>query len=245
MKKKFLLSLICASISLAAQAQSVAVKLNATSLALKSIVPSVEFKLGAESPFTAGIGVSYALERDIKLDALAEQTNGEKFEYEGSLSLSGFSITPFVRWYPGAESMKGFYVGVFGRYLKYDDLGLPYAYTKDGEKFTGIATGYAKGFGGGLDLGAQFPIGPVILDVFFGAGYAAGKSWINVYDPENLTAEDYAEIKQKIDENKTAEVFGLGRIIENIEAGSNETSAWAESKGIPILRGGIQVGIAF
>jgi len=160
----------------------------------------------------------------------------------------GFFVNPYFRMYPSG-AMDGFYVEVFSRYYNFNYL-VPYDYEKDGQIISANLDGEAKGFGGGLAIGGQFTLGQrVFMDIGLGFGIANGNIHLETNDPE-LDAQDYADIKRNIEENRDdaeVEIFLLGQVLENIEADADENSAWAdiENQLFPIIRGGISIGYSF
>ncbi|MCB0515419.1 MAG: DUF3575 domain-containing protein [Chitinophagales bacterium] len=245
MKKVFLAALMLFIGSHLLQAQTQAIKTNL--LGWAALNSNIQYEYSSGSKLSFGLGIGYKLPATISVDALAEQTDGDKYSYTGDLKVNGVSFTPFLRWYPSG-AIRGFYLEPFLRYYNYD-IELPYEYDKDNTLYNGNATGYAKAFGGGLNIGGQIISGEhFVIDIFAGAGIANGNVRLEVMDP-NLDEADYAEIKQTIEDNKDTEVnvFILNSVIDKIEADANSNSAWAQAKGIPvpIFRIGISLGYAF
>jgi hypothetical protein len=252
--KQFLIATALLASSAAAHAQGPVpslfapkriVKTNLVGYALLSVNANYEQKTGGKT--SVGLLAGYKLPNVIKVEAIGT-IDGEKQTYTGDVEPQGLFMNPYFRFYP-KETFKGFYVEAFLRYFDYNFL-LPYDYEKNGGKIRANADGSATAFGGGLALGAQFPLGPrVYMDLNLGYGMAVGNAHLETNDP-NLELEDYQTIQQNIEkyqDDEDIQVFILGDILTDPKAGSSDTQAWAdfENKVFAILRGGICIGYAF
>lgn len=221
------------------------VKTNLVGLAMYSVNANYETKTGPNT--SVGLLAGYRLSNPFTVEGIGD-LDGEKMTYAGEIDPKGLFVNPYFRMYPSG-SMSGFYVEVFARYYDFTYL-VPYDYTKDGEDIRANLDGTANAFGGGLALGGQFTLGErVFLDINAGFGVASGNIHLETNDPR-LDAEDYADIKRTIEENRDdadIEIFLLGDIITNIEADADANSAWAdiENQLFPIFRGGISIGYSF
>jgi hypothetical protein len=221
------------------------VKTNLVGLAMYSVNANYETKTGVNT--SVGLLAGYRLSNPITVDALGE-LDGDEMTYKGEIDPKGLFINPYFRMYPSG-AMTGFYVEAFARYYDFTYL-VPYDYTKEGKDISANLDGTASAIGGGLAIGGQFSLGQrVFLDINTGFGFAKGDIHLETNDP-NLDAEDYADIKRNIEENRDdadIKIFLLGDIITNIEADADENSAWAdiENQLFPVFRGGISIGYAF
>jgi hypothetical protein len=245
MKNLFLTALLLLTMGATAYSQLHVVKTNTASWFIKSANVTYEYKAGPST--SIGLGFGYKLPGTIDVDALAEQSDGDEYRWQGEIDPKGLYVTPFFRFYTG-QSMKGFYFEAFLRYYNYT-FEVPYEYDKNNQTLTGYADGDANGYGGGLTLGVQILAGKhFVIDIFAGMGVAAGKAHIETMDPQ-LDATDYQKIKNTIEENRDTEVdiFLFDKTLSNIVADANSTSAWAdiEDSAFPIIRAGVAFGYAF
>lgn len=220
------------------------VKTNLVGYAFYSITTNYEYKTGNAT--SVGLLGGYKLPQTITVNALVDAIEGPQ-KYTGEIDPEGYFINPYFRFY-AQQSMKGFYFEGFLRYYDFKYL-VPYDYEKNGGTIRANADGEASAFGGGLGIGSQFSLGGRwFLDVNLGFGLARGDIHIETNDP-NLDEQDYADIAQAIEDNKDSEVeiFLLGDILNEIEAGASSTQAWADINDVilPIVRGGVSVGFGF
>ena len=221
------------------------VKTNLAGYANLAVNLNYEQKLGSKT--SAGLLAGYKLPTVIHVEAVGT-IDGEKQTYTGDIEPQGLFLNPYFRFYP-KEVFKGFYVEAFLRYFNYSFL-LPYDYEKNGGKIRANADGTASAFGGGLALGVQFALASrLFLDINAGYGMAAGSAHLETNDP-NLELEDYQTIQRNIEkyqDDEDIQVFLLGDILTDPEAGATDTKAWADfnNKVFPVLRGGISLGYAF
>jgi hypothetical protein len=242
--KKLMLLLVGALISVGSFGQKSIIKTNLASWAVSAANLTYEYQAGPS--LSVGLTTHLKFASTFDIDALAEQNDGEKFDWSGSLEAEGFVITPFVRLYTG-DAMKGFYIELFARYYTYDFV-IPYDYDKDGVNYREDGIGDADGFGGGVAFGTQIFLGPaVVLDIYAGLGFAGGNAHVETPDDSSLDAEDYADIAQSIEDNKSVDIFLFEKTLENVMPGSTNNKAFADVDGelFPILRGGIAIGYNF
>ncbi|MFZ1694181.1 MAG: DUF3575 domain-containing protein [Flavobacteriales bacterium] len=221
------------------------VKTNLVGYANLAVNLNYEQKTGTKT--SVGLLAGYKLPTVIHIEAIGT-IDGEKQTYTGDVEPQGVFMNPYFRFYT-KETFKGFYVEAFLRYFNYKFL-LPYDYEKNGRNIRANADGSANAFGGGLALGAQFPLGPrVYMDINLGYGMAIGNARLETNDP-NLELEDYRTIQQnmeKYQDDEDIQVFLLGAIVTDPKGGATDTKAWADfnNKLFPIVRGGISIGYAF
>jgi hypothetical protein len=151
-KVLYTLGLVACS-SLAAQAQTSALKLNLFSLPVKTASVFFEHKMGDMT--SAQLGVFYT-----------------GFSV-GDTKFSGFGVTPEYRFFLTGEAMQGFYMGPYVRYQSFtltnetDLSGFGGTTTKDEAT---LST-----FGGGVNIGYQWLFKQrVALEPFLRVGYSAG-----------------------------------------------------------------------
>jgi len=154
--KKVLFTLgILAGGATAANAQSNAIKLNATSLLFGIGNASFEHKLSDKSSFQVGaFYASYGKDEDGKF--------------------TGFGITPEFRFYVTGESMQGLFVGPFLRFQNYK-ITTPYSYYNGTVYTTTNDESTLTTFGGGVNVGYQWIFGGHFsMEPFLRLGYNAG-----------------------------------------------------------------------
>lgn len=221
------------------------VKTNLVSYGVLSINANYEQKVGSRT--SVGLLTGYKVPSVIHVEAIGE-LDGVNQTYTGDVTPEGFYTNPYFRFYTG-KAMTGFYLEGFLRYYNFTYL-VPYDYTKDGRVIRANLDGTADGFGGGMGLGVQLSLAKhFYLDFNGGLGVANGSAHVETNDP-NLDAEDYQTIKTNIEnsaDDADIRIMVLDRTINTLEAGANETSAWAdiENELFPIIRLGISVGYAF
>jgi hypothetical protein len=222
------------------------VKTNLLGYALLAVNANYEQKVGLKT--SVGLLGGYKIPSVVHLDAIGK-LDGENQTYSGDIEPAGLFLNPYFRFYTGEKVFKGFYLEAFTRYYDYTFL-VPYDYDKDGEIIHANLDGTASGFGGGLALGVQVPLGlRWYLDINLGYGMASGDAHVETNDPK-LDAEDYQTIKRNIEkyrDDADVKVFLMDDVISGIEANASSNSAWADITGktFPLVRGGIAIGFAF
>jgi hypothetical protein len=222
------------------------VKTNLVGYALLAVNANYEQMVGPKT--SVGLLGGYKIPSTIHIAAIGK-LDGENQTYTGDIEPKGLFLNPYFRFYTGQKVFRGFYLEAFARYYDYTFL-VPYDYDKDGRTIRANLDGTASGIGGGLAFGVQVPLGPrVFLDFNLGYGMASGDAHVETNDP-NLDAEDYQSIKRNIEKHRDeadVKIFALDKVISNIEANANSSSAWADIEGqmFPIVRAGIAIGFAF
>ena len=145
---------------MAAQAQTSAIKLNVTSIAVATANVSFESKIGEKSSFQ--IGAFYT----------GFSINDTKFR--------GFGITPELRFYPGGDALHGFFVGPYLRYQNFNLSSPSYTYNSNGSTTATTDEAKLNTFGGGVNLGYQWVFGEhFVLEPFLRLGYSGGSVKVN------------------------------------------------------------------
>lgn len=223
------------------------VKTNLVGYVFYSITANYEAKTGEAT--SVGLLGGYKLPQTITVDGIAKNLNEEEDSqsYTGEIEPRGWFINPYFRFY-AQESMEGFYFEGFLRIYNFE-YDVPYDYEKDDRTIRAYADGTAKAWGGGLGFGSQFSLAKHwFLDLNLGFGLAKGDIHIETSDP-NLDADDYADIKDKIERNRNAdvEIFLLSDVLTELEADANSQKAWADINDVvlPIVRAGVSIGFAF
>jgi hypothetical protein len=156
--KKLVLTLgVVASAALAANAQSNAIKLNVTSLAVATFNASFEHSLSDNSSFQLGAFYTGFSISDTKF--------------------TGFGITPEYRFYLTGESMQGFFVAPYVRYQNFKLSSDGYSYNSSGQTTTTTNEATLNTFGGGVNVGYQWVFGEhFVLEPFVRLGYNGGSA---------------------------------------------------------------------
>ncbi len=221
------------------------IKTNLVSYGVLSVNANYEQKVGTNT--SVGLLTGYKLPSTLHVDAIG-QLDGENQTYSGDVTPEGFYVNPYFRFYTG-KAMTGFYLEAFARYYTFNYL-VPYDYTKNGQVIQANLDGTANGVGGGLGLGVQLALAQrLYLDFNGGLGLANGSAHVETNDP-NLDANDYQTIKRNLEnsaDDADIRIMVLDRTISSLEAGADESSAWAdiENELFPIIRLGISIGYAF
>ncbi|MEM7659604.1 MAG: DUF3575 domain-containing protein [Bacteroidota bacterium] len=113
--------------------------------------------LSAHFRFPAQLGENF-------LTVINEQDSTARFSAD-QLSLSGFTLTPEIRYYPGGEAPKGFYVNPFARLMTYKSV---------------LETSYTEGVGDITEIESKIRI------ITGGPGISIGYQWLIT---ENLTID--------------------------------------------------------
>lgn len=226
------------------------IKLNLSQLALVNF--SLQYERAFHKNFSAALGVSYMLKRDIPGQFFTPSSNGSGYQLP---KFGGWSITPEIRFYPGKKEKHkaphGFYMAPYFRYSKYT-MNSSYV---DIDSTSGKRNNYEvkasySGFTAGLMLGSQWMIGKHFsIDWWIvGGGYGKAKFKIHAESTDPgfyLSPQEQEDLKADIKDN-TNELgsFGNGEI--SVETTSN--SATTTVTGLPMisLRGfGLTLGFSF
>ncbi len=176
MKTKTTLVLAMAALFLSqvvhAQDNKNVVKLNIFALGVQNF--SLQYERAFTKKSSAALGFSFMPSRALPTSLTDSDSSG----LLKGLSISGFSVTPEYRWYPGSEdgAPNGFYLAPYLRYASYS-MSTDYAFTDPMTNTTALYPFEAtySGFGGGLMFGAQWLIkGKFSIDWWIlGAHYGA------------------------------------------------------------------------
>lgn len=220
------------------------IKTNLVGLGLFTLNANYEYKLNDK--FSVGLVGGYKIPQTYTLSATgnSSSTNGD-LSYTGEITPKGYFVNPYARMYTNG-AMTGFYLELYTRYFNYS-YEVPYDYEKDGGTINANADGTASALGGGIALGTQIPLGKIfVLDLYAGFGMGVGKAHLETNDP-NLDAQDFADIKEEMDNLEDVEIAIIGKAINDMTYDANSTSAWADIKGLPLpmMRAGISFGVMF
>ena len=157
--KKVLLTLgLIGSVALGANAQSNALKINVTSLAVATGNFSFEHATGDKSSFQVGAFYTGFSVSDTKF--------------------TGFGITPEYRFYLSGDALDGFFLAPYVRYQNFKLSSGDYTtYNSSGQYVTTKDEATLNTFGGGVNVGYQWIFGEhFLLEPFVRVGYNSGST---------------------------------------------------------------------
>lgn len=226
------------------------IKLNLSQLALTNI--SLQYEFAFHKNFSAALGGSYLLPRNIPSQFFTPSSNGSGYQLP---KFGGWSVTPEIRFYPGKkvkhQAPHGFYLAPYFRYSKYN-LNSDYVNidSASGDRQDYKVKASYSGFTAGLMIGSQWIIGKHFsIDWWIiGGGYGKAKFKINAESTDgslNMSPQEQDDLKRDIRDNiEELGSFGNGEV--TVETTPN--SATATVKGLPMtsIRGfGLTLGFAF
>ncbi|OFX59508.1 MAG: hypothetical protein A2046_11950 [Bacteroidetes bacterium GWA2_30_7] len=194
------------------------VKLNLFGLAFRNI--NLQGEYAFHKNFSGCFGFNFMLPG--KLPGAFPSASTEALESAGfkNFSVSGYSFTPELRFYPGKkdehQAPHGFYLAPYFRYGKYT-FKTDFDFTNED---TGNTDTYKSafsygGYGGGLMIGTQWLIGEHFsIDWYILGGHGgSGNVSISLTDPAigDLSAEGKAELEKELAEsgkNATVTISG-------------------------------------
>lgn len=225
------------------------IKINLSQLAFTSI--SLQYEYGFHKNFSAALGVSYLLPRNIPSQIFTPSSNGEGYQLP---KFGGWSVTPEIRIYPGKKvkhkAPHGFYLAPYFRYSKYSMKAEYIDSVSASERHTYDVKATYSGFTAGLMIGSQWLIGKHFSIDWWIIGGGAGKAKLKINATStdgslNMSEQEQTNLKNDINENLT-ELKSFGNGESTIETTPN--SATATVKGLPMtsIRGfGLCLGFTF
>ena len=181
------------------------VKLNLSSLAYRNIALQYERVLG--NKVSVACGIRYMPNGSVPFTKTLDDivTSGGDSSDFSAWKASSLAITPEFRFYP-KHAGKGFYLAPYFRYRSVS-LDLPVDYTDDFNKAQKInATGNFNSYIGGIMIGSQFNLGPMVtLDWFivgFQYGVTSGK--LDIKTTQTLSANDQSELRADLQDFKNS-----------------------------------------
>lgn len=207
----------------------------------RSLTRKISASLGYRTMPTTQLSLLPALEKGYSLAGEDESTLEEDWS---NIKASNQTFTAEFRFYGGRKpGPRGFYLGLYGRYAKFD-VDYNYTYETDARNYVIPITSSAKGLGGGLFIGVQWLIAKrVALDWQILGGHW-GKLTGNgngIADLSGLSQQDRENVRDDLDEM-------LPYIGDNstIRTDVNDTGVKLKIDGpFAGLRSGISLGISF
>lgn len=226
------------------------IKLNLSQLVFRNI--SMQYEFAFHKNFSAALGGSYMLSRDIPSQLFSPTANGEGYQLP---KFGGWAITPEIRFYPGKkvkhQAPHGFYLAPYFRYSKFT-MKSDYVHvdSASGKQQNYDVKASYSGYTAGLMIGSQWIIGKHFsIDWWIiGGGYGKAKFRINAESTDgsiNMSPQEQDNLKKDIKGN-VAELGRFGNGDVTVETTPN--SATATVKGLPMtsIRGfGLTLGFAF
>lgn len=230
-------AILCSSQTTFAQDKKNVVKLNLTGLGVGSFY--LQYERALSSNISVALGASFLVPRSAQMKKFInpDSTTFKKDQ------LSGFSITPEVRFYLGKkDAPRGFYIAPYLRYNYYKmDLDVDARVNlKDGTKnqlmnFKGI--GAYNSFGGGIMIGAQWLVADKISIDWWILGLGYNKT---IFSIESKGDYSNLDLDNTVNEINAASVL----VKEYGTANDKEIKAQLEMPGLG-LRMGLALGYAF
>lgn len=175
---------------------------------------------------------------------LAGEDEGTLEEDWSAIKASNKTLSAEFRFYGGRKpGPRGFYLGLYGRYAKFD-VDYNYTYETDTKEYSIPITSSAKGLGGGLFIGVQWLIGKrVALDWQILGGHW-GKLTGDGSGLADLSAMSQEE-RQNLSED-LEEMLPYTGDKSSVTANVNDTGVKLKVDGpFAGLRSGISLGISF
>lgn len=179
------------------------VKLNLTSLAFKNISLQYERILG--NKISVACNVRLMPKTSLVFSNTIDNASGSDSVNLGDWKAGSLSFAPEFRFYP-KHAGKGFYLAPYFRYRNMN-VDLPVNYVDDNNKQQNVtATGKFNTYIGGLMIGSQFNLGPMVtLDWYIiGIQYGVTNGDITLKTTQTLSANDQADIKSTFQDIKDA-----------------------------------------
>lgn len=226
------------------------IKINLSQLAITNL--SLQYERAFHKNFSAALGVSYLLPRQIPSQIFTPSSNGSGYQLP---KFGGWSVTPEIRFYPGKKvkhtAPHGFYLAPYFRYSKYS-LNSSYVNV---DSLTGVHQNYNvkasySGFTGGLMIGSQWLIGKHFsIDWWIlGGGYGKAKFKINAVSTDGniyMSPQEQEDLKNDIRDN-TNELGSFGNGEVSVETTPNSATATVTGLSMISLRGfGLTLGFTF
>jgi hypothetical protein len=176
MMKKFTLIIVMAFGFLSADlfgqgANPNVVKMNLGGLVFQNL--SFQFERAVSNKVSLALGVSFMPERNVPSMIVGDGQDISR------ISLSDFSVTPELRWYPttGDGAPQGFYFAPYIRYTRFS-MTMPHTNVKSGKEFT--LNGTFTGMGAGLMIGYQWLISDKFSVDWWLMGVHGGSASVNL-----------------------------------------------------------------
>lgn len=214
-------------------AQKNAVKLNLFGLAFKNV--SLQYERSINDNISGALGVSYMLglsPPEINVSGADTAVSFSEFK------LSGFSVTPEFRFYPGHEGLRGFYLAPYFRFAQYKSTA-PYRYTESDGTKTELNTDLTfNSTGGGLMIGTHFLIGENFSVDWWIIGFSYAPLTSKVKVTGTLKTDSYDDVRGAY----ASDVEGFGKVTSEV---GDDYAQIVVKKGIPGVRTGLTLGYAF
>ncbi len=215
------------------------VKINLPSLAFANF--SLQYERSLAPHLSAALGVRFGPERSLPFTGLLDNATTDdslSTQLFQNTRINNYAFTPEVRYYFGNGLMKGFYIGLFGRFGEFN-VRTPFTFDDDsqpnGKREVLLKGGYSYG-AVGLQLGAKWNLSERIsLDWFFlGPMYMTG----------TLKADVATDLSQVSDDDKKRAQQDLKTTFDNATVDNNGVRAdWKLS--LPSIRSGLAIGFRF
>lgn len=206
-------------------------------IGIGKITGGAEFNFKHKQSITLFLGVPFDKTRSITYDSKSSD-----------ITSSAKSAMLGYRYYLGKRNMSGFYVEPYVKYLKFGAHGFLNAEVNNEPARFDSHFDY-EGFGGGIQIGAQYFIAKTVsIDLFLIGPEANGAKFssvsTDVYDNIPWTLADSQEAEKDIKDN-LKKIPYLGDKID-VTVDTNKKTVYTKYSGfLPGFRAGLSVGIRF
>ncbi len=218
-------------------AQQNTVKFNLLPLVSKTF--AFEYEREIKPKMTVNASIAFRGKSSVPFkDRLENLIDDDKILQDATLS--HFTFTPEFRFYTsrGSEGARGFYIGPFIKYGKYN-IQSNYEFEVEGEAPENIPLDLdIKTWSAGFVIGSQFKLAKsVFMDLrILGPHY--GRSNLNLVGKKTLTPEEQETLREELD--------GIGGDVIDVETEVNGEGASAKAKGPWAgIRVGLSIGYRF
>jgi len=237
-------------------AQDNSVKINTLGLSYRNVI--LQYERSLNDKIGVQLGLNFVPKGSIPFisrysDAgMSGSTSGGTGEIStdfADMKFSGFGLTPELRFYPGGNGMKGFYLSGWIKYSNYkisDGVFVATA-TSDNEgnsheSATVDITGKYNVFGGGLGIGTHWVIADVVtLDVnWIGVGYGPAKFSVEAEFDNTYSDDELADIANEYEGEYSLD----GLFATGVEVDGNTVTSFIKTN-LPIFRFGFSLGYRF
>ena len=233
-----------------AHSQENSVKINLLGLPFRNVIIQGERKL--TDNLSVQLGVNVLLKGKIPFtSSLTTSTNVNSGGETGSvgvnldqMKLSGFGLTPELKFYTGGDALSGFYLSGWGKYSTFKLSGAQFEASTPTQDETVDLTSKMQIIGGGIGIGTHWIIKDVFsIDVLWlGLGYGTAKISFEADFSNDYTDLELEDLKADY-ESELSDIEHTFKSIELIAEGNSLTAI--AKRGVPMIRFGLSLGYSF
>ena len=231
-------------IALEEEATMNTVKTNITGIFLRNY--SIQAERVINKSFSFNLQYRWMPEDDLPFKSYLEDNldfDNDVEDFLASSKISGYAITPEIRWYVGKGFGHGFYISPYYRYSKFDLKSIPIYYTRDDDmEDIAIGTITYKAHSFGLMFGAQWKINDrFVIDWWILGGHFGNSSGnLDVTSTYILSNTEQQLLQEEID-SYDLDVVGF-EFDHQVKPNGVKSTFTGKNIGI---RAGISIGFAF